>query len=43
MTPQEKLDLRERQLAAREGKPGFKQNCAEIRAEIARLKEQMNG
>lgn len=31
------MDL-ETKLAARDGKPGFKQNCAAIKAELARLR-----
>jgi hypothetical protein len=31
------LGILKRKLAAREGKPGFKDNCAELRARIAEL------
>lgn len=37
MFEQRIMDL-ETKLAARDGKPGFKQNCAAIKAELARLR-----
>jgi hypothetical protein len=33
----ERVEALKRKLAAREGKPEFKHNCDELRAEIARL------
>jgi hypothetical protein len=33
----DRIEALKRKLVAREGKPEFKQNCEELRAEIARL------
>lgn len=43
MEPREELDLRKRQLAARKGKPGYKDNCAALEARIAELEAEVNG
>lgn len=40
MTPNPRIAELEARLAAREGKPGYKLNCVEIRAELARLRAQ---
>jgi hypothetical protein len=41
MTPQEELELRRRQLAAREGRPGMKANVEALKARIAELEAQI--
>jgi hypothetical protein len=41
MTPQEELELRQRQLAAREGRSGFKANVEALKARIAELEAQI--
>lgn len=42
MTAQEELDLRRRQLAAREGVYGYKANCEDLKKRIAELEGQTN-
>ena len=41
MTPEEELVLRKQQLAAREGRSGFKSNVEALKARIAELEAQI--
>ena len=41
MTPEEELELRRKQLSAREGKSGFKSNVEALKARIAELEAQI--
>lgn len=41
VTPQERLADLKTKLRGREGRPGFKINCEEIRAQIARLEQEI--
>ena len=38
----EELELRRKQLASREGRPGFKANVESLKRRIAELEEQLN-
>lgn len=40
MTGPERIAQLQAMLVAREGRPGYKRNCLELRAEIARLQAQ---
>lgn len=42
MTPQEELDKRRRQLAARDGVGGYEKNCAALRKRIAELEAEID-
>lgn len=41
MTPQEELEKRHAQLAAREGHAGYEKNCEDLRKRIAELEAQI--
>ena len=41
MTPQEELDLRKAQFAAREGKSGYSQNVEDLKRRIAELEAEI--
>ena len=42
LTPSEELELRKRQLRARDGKAGYKANCEALRARIAELEKEIS-
>lgn len=41
MSPQEELELRHNQLAAREGKPGYGDNVKDLKRRIAELEAEI--
>jgi hypothetical protein len=43
MTPQEELEQRRRELAAREGRPGYKANVEALKRRIAELEAENGG